>query len=462
MDILQKRIKAVLGVLFFFTVAQAQQWETEVSYYKTDSTEYVSVFVTPDYSQLDTCLVDFSKSILGQNLKEAVALWTYNEEELITTSTSKMPLNLVEILGVEKQGFRYEIDLLKSQHIPSKAYLNYGTIQIANWQEILFDCNQDIKLHIVFWKDSNRYELGVKSLAEWKLNPSKILPTKTLVQLNKITICSNLASKELQVEMEKFLKGFTYLKLPKELIVIFANDSLPSGGISYEKMAIVYMDAKTSDSNPKFALQHTVLHELFHAVLPYEIGPELEGKSLEENWLAEASPEYFSLRYQLKNKLISDKVFMEQLEQKLRTSLNFDGKSLSEMSLNVYRNASYYDAFYSKGCIALFLVDLKLYEATKGDYSIQDLIFGNYDQMDQAKQLEVSNVMFDLEQNLVSSEKPFALNQYLAAYGWLYQKQIVLPFTSGSTNAEVRKENITPNEKQTVEQKALWEGFKNK
>jgi len=456
MDILQKRIKAVLSFFLFFIFAQAQHWDAKVTYDKTDSTELLIVHVMPIYEIMDTFEIDFSKSILAQNDKENLELWKM-QEGVFEKVRAQVPF-----LSVNKEGFSYEIDLMKSQHIPSKAYLNYGSIQIANWQEILFDCAANVELDIVFLKDSKRYELGVKSLEEWKSNPTKILPSKTILQLNKINVSSNLASKELQQELEKVLNGFIYLQQAQDVVLIFANDSLPSGGISYPKLAIVYLDAKTSDSNPKLAFQHTLLHELFHYVSPYQIHPEREATWMDKNWLAEATPEYLSLLYLLKNGLITEAVFIEQLEQKLRTATKFDGESLNDMALDVYRNVAYYEAFYSKGCIALFLLDLKLYMESEGKISVLNLILGNFPDLNEERQLFISNLMYEEEQALIYNEGCFAFNQYLAPFGWLYQKQIVLPYLNTSETAALKKENIILNKMASAEQKDLWEGFKKK
>jgi predicted metalloprotease with PDZ domain len=337
--------------------------------------------------------------------------------------------------------------------------LNYGTIQLANWQEILFDCDVDVKLNIEFEKDAQHYDLGVKRLSEWKVSPSKILPTKTLVNVNRINVACNLSSKELQTQIEQTLKPFNYLAKGTDVVIIFANDSMASGGIRYPNLSIVYIDAKTSDSNPKFALQHTLLHELFHSIIPYEINPEEDAEAILENWLAEAVPEYFSLRCLLKNGLITESEFITQMEQKLRTAVKFDGKSLQDMSLNIYRNATYYEAFYSKGCIALFLADLDLYRASKGEFTISDLIIGKFPDLNEEQQAFITQVMYDLEQAIVVNPNSFALNKYLEAYGWLYQKQVVLPYKVGSKTAEIRKENIVMNKTANIEQKSLWEGF---
>lgn len=456
MDISQKRIKAILSFLLFFTFAQAQHWDVRLIYSKTDTSETLAVDIMPVYQKGDTFLIDFPLSILGQNFKENLKSWNIVEGKIELVSI-KAPFQLSNTTG-----FAYEIDLKKSTHIPSKAYLNYGTIQLANWQEILFDCNKNVSLNIVFENEKKRYELGVNSLETWKANPTKILPAKTIVKLNNVNVVSNLSSKEFQSETEKVLKAFTYLDKAKELIVIFANDSFPSGGISYDNIALAYIDAKTSNNNPKFAFQHTVLHELFHSVSPYKIRPEKEALLIDKNWLAEATPEYLSLQYQLKNSLISESEFIAQMEQKLRISNKYSGKSLYDMSLDLYRNVDYYEAFYSKGCIALYLLDLKLYQEGKGSISILNLIRGNFPELNEERQLYISNLMYEQEQALIYNENPYAMNQYLAPFGWLYQKQIVLPYTNASETAEIKQENIIPNKMASAEQKALWEGFKKK
>jgi predicted metalloprotease with PDZ domain len=303
------------------------------------------------------------------------------------------------------------------------------------------------------------FDLGAKELNAWKANPSQILPMKTFLAVNNIKISSNIKNAELAEILSETLADFKYFARPTELVLLFAADSLSSGGVFYDDLAIVYIDSKTSGEDAEFNMQKTILHELYHGVSPYEIYPELEARELDKNWLSEATPEYLSLKYMLKNKLIKEEYFLSIMEQKMRIGKRFRGLSLDVMSSQVYRNSNFYAAFYSKGCVAFWLLDLKLYEMTDGKIEAIDLINGAYPNLNENTQLQIRNVMTNMEQELIFNIGPFPINKYISSYGLRYDKQIVLPFKKKSETAEVRSENITFNKAANGEQKSLWKRF---
>lgn len=427
----------------------AQEWDVKVEY--LTQSDKLHVEVTPNYEYNLYYTVFFPPSVLNQNIKDSIIVYGRTK----TPSFVESPFEL----GPNNSKFSYIIDLKKVTNVPTSAYLNYGDIQIANWEEILFDSDKGLTLHIEFVKEKKVYDLGTQSLSAWKSNPSKIIPTKLFMALNNIKITTSIGNDEVGKMLEETLADFKYFIRPTELILLFAAEGLPSGGVFYDDLAIVYVDSKTSGEDPEFNMKKTILHELYHGVSPYEIYPEADARDIGQNWLSEATPEYLSIKYMLQHKMIKDKEFLEIMERKMRIGTRFNGLSLELMSSEVYRNSEYYQAFYSKGCVAFWLLDMKLFEMTDGTVKAIDLINGVYTNLDEQTQLQISNVMHDMEQELVFNVGPFPMNKYLSSFGLLYEKQIVLPYRKKSETAQVRRENITFNKLANGEQKSLWKRF---
>ncbi len=456
MDIQKRRFKTVLILLSICSFAFGQTWKVEVVH--VDSLQALHVSVTPDYVLTKEHEVFFQENFLKQNEISNLKVGKLVDGEIKYT-VAKSPL----LLNPAMLRFEYLVDLKNSDNIPTKAYLAYKQTLIANWDEILFSSEKALLLSIDFYRSEQEDEeaivLGTNSLDNWKKDPSVLLPLKVLVEINNISVYSNLPNKNLSDLMEKTLANFNYFEEDFSLYVLFGNDSSQTGGAYYDKSAIVYIDAKNSDPDFPYVIEHVVLHELFHGLSPYEIRPEMEAKLLDKNWLAEATPEYLSLKYMVKYKIISEKVFLEVMESKLRIAERFAGISLNDMALEVYRNPSYYQAFYSKGAVALFLLDLQLYKESNGLVNIQDLISGSFPELSEEMQLSLNSLLTDMEQDLVYNENAFPINKVFVDFGLLYEKRVVLPFNENTEKAEIRKENISFNKMSNTEQKARWQGF---
>lgn len=451
MDIQKRRFKAILIVLFCYAYAYAQTWETTVVY--DDSLQTLMVTVEPQYP-IETYQVSFTQNIfqdraikdfhIGKNVKGE---WQYEPV--------KGTFNINESIGK----FYYTVDLKQSTNVPTQAIIEFSPILLANWSEILFALDMPADLSISFIREDKKMSLGIKSLEEWKLDPTAILPIKTLVQVNNISIYTNLQHENLSKLMTKTLANFTYFEEDFDLFVLFGNDSSKTGGAFYENAAVVYIDALASDPKSPFVIEQVVLHELFHGVSPYDMRPEMEAHYLDKNWLAEATPEYLALKYLLNNELITEIQFLETMESKLRLSQRFSGLSLNDMSFEVYRNPSYFQAFYTRGAVALFLLELELYKTSNGALNVIDIVTGDFPDMSEGEQVRISNILSGLEQDLVYNENDLPMNKYLVDFGLIYEKRVVLPFNENSETAEVRKENISFNKVATAEQKSRWKGF---
>ncbi|MCB9257270.1 MAG: hypothetical protein H6579_09080 [Chitinophagales bacterium] len=430
-------------------------WKLILTWNENDSLARVKVF--PNLVDNASTEIYFETNILKQNAKgDFLTSILHQKPKSTEQKMQKAPLKV----DAEMQFFSYEINLYSSSHVPSRALLSFGNLDLINWSEILFNTNEDsLALEIEVDFKGKSYSLGTKYLRQWQNEITKLQETKALLFINNVTIYSNDNSKELKDLLAKSLLNFKYLKEKKEVYLFFGEDSLPSAGLNVKGLSLIYIDKKLKPSSYFSETQKILLHELCHWLSSYEIRPEKEQVLIDKNWLAEASPEYLSLRYLLRNKLISELEFLEEMEIKLRKAQEFSSKSLHELSLGLYDNPAYMDAYYSKGVIALLLLDLKLFDLSKGKLTIDLIVRNAYPELDDAVQREVPNVLNEMENELVLSSKNFDLNKYLPIVGLIYEKQKVLPFSKEQNLAPIRWENISFNKLADAEQKSNWERF---
>lgn len=445
-----KKITLLSILLLITLLTSAQVWEVKVTYDQDKEKLYLEA--TPDYTYHEAYQVIFHRDSSNQN----------RQDSIFVIDLSRRYLNdEVYMLELEPfhRKFGYEINLKNTTSVASKAYLDYGEIQLANWAEILFESNQDIRAHIQFVHGEQTFDLGVQDLNKWKENPSKILPSKVFLALNNISISTNVKHEDLRELLQESLHDFRYFDTAIELILLMSSDSLPYSGVFYEDVAIVYIDSKTSGETPQLKMKRALLHELFHGVSPYKIHPEIKTRQIGENWLSEAMPEYLSLKYLLQHEQLGEEEFLAIMEEKKMSAAQFSGLSLDEMSQEIYRNTNYMNAFYSKGCIAFWLLDLKLFEMTDGKITAFDLVQGLFNELDEQTQLQLNNVMADLEQELVFNEGKFPMNKYLESYGIVYERNMDLSSGTGEKQKETIVEKIRLNNMANSEQKLLWKRF---
>ena len=147
------------------------------------------------------------------------------------------------------------------------------------------------------------------------------------------------------------------------------------------------------------------------------------------------------------NKLISEEVFFNEFADKINLSNSYNSSSLSDMSMGIYKNPEYKNAFYSKGALAVFLLELKLFSFSKGEITFLDLLNNEMPEMDEQAKLELNNLLFDLENELVETKDSFDYNEYFKDFGFKYsEKEIQIEF----------------NKKASLNEKNLWLKFNNK
>ncbi|MDC3209411.1 hypothetical protein OAT96_01550 [Chitinophagales bacterium] len=443
---LRKASLALLAVLFLFKL-NAQDWQVKV--FDQDSSRFL-IEVYPDFTSNKNYLISFPPSLINQNRVDSIFLGKSKISPLTESSF---------MLNAEQAMFSYQLRINMNKYTANNACLDYEELFLVNWQEILFHTDTDAPIALEWIEGEVKLALGTKYLSEWRAQPTNLVSTKIFLEINNIKVFTNTPSENLSKLLTETLEEFQFLNKPINLYLIFADDSIASSGVSFKDISIVYIDSKMRSLNAQLQIQQLMLRELFHAYSPYHISPELEVRNIDKNWLSEALPEYLSLIYLLQNDHIDDDTFLAIMEEKMRMTEQFNGLSLDYMSQEIYRNDSYWNAFRSKGCIAVWFLDLKLIEITSGELTAIDLIKGQFSNLDETAQLEIQNIMHVMEEALVFNSSPFMMNKYLIPSGIIYERKGPLPDKRKGSSAAAEESKLIKNEEASDEQKSLWKRF---
>lgn len=438
---------------FVFTMAfvfvQSQEWDVDIYYQDSVGLE---LKVQPNYDYNSEYAITFPKGIVD-----------YNEPSNVLRFDSKSgeshKVNDSFTLNSSNTKFTYQLTLGDSSAMAHLAYLEYGAIRLVNLEEILFTCDKDVTLNIRFHQDEKVYDLGSKDLKLWKANPTPLVPMKALQVINQVSVFTNLPNDDLSKLIEETLVDFSYFDTPVDLVLLFGADSVNSSGTFFEDFGLVYVDAKTSGEHPNYTIQQELLKSLYRGLSPYGIYPEEALRNIEQNWLAEASPEYLSLKFMLKHDMLGAEDFLALMSEKVGEQTKYFGTSLAEMSKEVYRNSAYLDVFESKGCIASWFLDLRLFELTNGQVASEDLIFGKFGTLDDETQLLVSDALFDMEKDLVSNSEEFPMPAYLNPFGLRLNRNSGSPFQGKEDLTAKLGPQFVVDKSASNEQKMLWKRF---
>lgn len=443
---LRKASLALLAILFLFKL-NAQDWQVKV--FDQDSSRFL-IEVYPDFTSNKNYLITFPPSLINQNRVDSIFLGKSKNSALTESSF---------MIYAEQVMFSYQLRINMNKYIASNACLDYEELFLVNWQEILFQADKDARIALEWIEGEVKLALGTNYLSEWRVKPSNLGSTKMFLEINNIKVFTNTPSQNLSKLLIETLEEFHFLSKPLNLYLIFDDDSIASSGLSFEDISIVYIDSKMGSLNAQLQIQQLMLRELFHAYSPYHISPELEVRNIDKNWLSEALPEYLSLIYLLQNDHIDEDTFLAIMEEKMRMTEQFNGLSLDYMSQEIYRNDSYWNAFRSKGCIAVWFLDLKLLEITSGELTAIDLIKGQFSNLDEKSQVEIQNIMHVMEEDLVFNSAPFMMNKYLIPSGISYERKSRLPNKLKKSIAVAEESKLIKNEEASDEQKSLWKRF---
>jgi len=147
---------------------------------------------------------------------------------------------------------------------------------------------------------------------------------------------------------------------------------------------VVYPENFSKQQLSDGMINGTVSHEFFHIVSPLSVHSEQihsfnfnKPNMSKHLWMYEGTTEYFANLFQVNQGLIDEQAFIDAMQSKIVTSMNFDdAMSFTEMSKNILEDkyAANYSNVYMKGALIGMCLDIILREESKGEYGIRDLM----------------------------------------------------------------------------------------
>jgi predicted metalloprotease with PDZ domain len=154
------------------------------------------------------------------------------------------------------------------------------------------------------------------------------------------------------------------------------------GALEHHKSTVLYMPEVNSDFFYK-GVQDITAHEFFHIITPLNIHSEqihnfdfINPEMSKHIWFYEGVTEYNSIIVQIRNGIIDEEEFLDQVQDKMETADTYNqGVPLtvaSKFTLTFLKDE--YLNFYAKGALAGLALDLKLRSLSEGDYGLPDLL----------------------------------------------------------------------------------------
>ncbi|MDW8273566.1 MAG: hypothetical protein RMJ53_04980 [Chitinophagales bacterium] len=215
------------------------------------------------------------------------------------------------------------------------------------------------------------------------------------------------------------------------------------GAIQHSSSSVMVFNNDNDFYKVAREIQFTAAHELFHLFEPLNIKTDVTSKfNLKARlptahlWLYEGVTEYFSLLMQLREDLITQSEFIQEIRTKISMMQFFEPFALvkkSEESI-LAGNETLYRNFYYKGCVAAMMLDLRLLELSEGQLNLQELLIrfrrsinDNYVVKDEELIGELVRIssfpeLRDFFNQHIIGTVPFDFNKYLALIGWVYQQ----------------------------------------
>ncbi len=274
----------------------------------------------------------------------------------------------------------------------------------------------------------------------------------------KHKVNSKFLSQEIKTILEA-AKDYLGGKLPieKYAFIIYLFDGLSgsgsAGALEHSYSSMYYMGEGDSISISQ-GVKDVAAHEFYHIITPLNIHSEEIGnfdyanpKMSRHLWLYEGVTEYTAHYVQLRQKLRTEKEFMDEMHDKIRTSRHYfnDTLSFTEMSLGCldkYENQ--YQNVYEKGALIGFCLDVKLRELSEGKKGLQDIVNTLAAKYPKDKSFKDESLIPEIVsltypaidtffQNYITGIKPLPLETVFDKIGYKYQtKTFSTNFSFGS------------------------------
>lgn len=357
----------------------------------------------------------------------------YSDESTDTVDVSKgfvefkKPVSSFSYKVLENYGY----DLF----FPTTNYFRNDLVLISMPYSLIFqEGNTAQKIEIsVFENDTLNKVLGLKSIDEWMQSPLALSATHNF-SLSETLQMKAFANK-LPVPKDVFFDllgkavfSTQYFQrkdngLPKQLFFIFDTLESKSGAISLDNAAIFYFN-ENSISNFQYTILKTVVHEMLHWYLPAG-NSKTEPQNL---WVSEAAPEYLAIKSLFKAGIISERKFLEEMQSKISLSHKYKELGLEQLSIAFKSNPEFYEAFYSKGVVAMWLLDNVVQQ--NSNFTLEKLMMGDFKFSDQQTLLKLNDAMAVFEKEIVQKNPVIDFNQFLPYWGLVYEKQRPYSYTA--------------------------------
>lgn len=350
----------------------------------------------------------------------------YASKQTDTLDISKglvlFPVSIVSFSYKVHENFGDEIFLPTANYYRSDLILLSMPYTLGFFNE---DIQQIVEISILE-NNSTHKVLATKSIQDWMQSPLVLSSKHNFSLSEKLDL--NAYANKLPVSQDAFfdLLGkavFTtqYFQitdngLPKQLFFIFDTLESKSGAISLDNTAVFYFNEK-SIKNLEYTVLKTVIHEILHWYLPLGT-PESE---LKDFWISEASAEYLAIKSMLKAGIISEDNFFEAMQSKIVLSYKYKDLSLEKLSLDFKSNPYFYEAFYSKGVVVMWLLDNIMQQS--GPFNLEKILLDDFKDATEEDLLNLYQAMADFEEDIVNKNSVIDFNKYLPYWGLLYEKQ---------------------------------------
>ena len=256
------------------------------------------------------------------------------------------------------------------------------------------------------------------------------------------------------------------LPIQKYAFMIYLFDGLSgsgsAGALEHSYSSMYFLPEQDSLSISQ-TVRDVAAHEFYHIITPLNIHSEEIGNFDFANprmsrhlWLYEGVTEYTAHFVQLRQRLKSEKEFMEEMQKKIRVSRKYFNDTLpfTEMSLGCldkYENQ--YQNVYEKGALIGLCLDIKLRQLSNGLKGLQDVVNLLAQKYPKDKSFKDPDLIPEIEamtfpeigqffRKYVEGKLPLPFEEVFSAIGYVYRaREYSKDFSFGSLRMIVNSEN---------------------
>jgi predicted metalloprotease with PDZ domain len=212
------------------------------------------------------------------------------------------------------------------------------------------------------------------------------------------------------------------------------------GALEHNYSSLYFLPEIALEPRLKSMVNEVSSHEFLHILTPLNLHSELierfdfvNPKMSKHLWLYEGVTEYFANLVQVRNGLITEKQFFENMRDKINEATEYGDFSMTEMSENVLTDKyqKKYGSVYNRGALIGLMLDITIREKTKNEKDLKKVI------TDLAKKYGAGRPFKDDEflaefvkashpdvqafiDSYITGEQPLPFDQYFNSLGYEY------------------------------------------